>query len=315
MRRVPAGGGEQAIVSTGSQNITNIAVSPDGNTLVFAEDIRQWSIWRVPADGRTGERLIDSNVNELFPQFSPDGSLIAFQTYRTGISQIWTADADGKNLRQIADTPFPSHSPQFSPDSSRIVFNQNEGEYYVNYIVPAKGGVPRRISPEGVRDDFPAWSADGKYIFFTSDRTGEPNIWKMPADGMGEAVQITKGGAYRPMPAPDGKTVFFTKTELPEELWRVPAEGGAEEVVPEFAANGFFNIWTMKKAGIYFLANSFDQSIKLKFYDFADGQIKDASGDYKIPPNLYGTFITFDRNILLCSVMEKSSSLLLADLP
>jgi len=71
----------------------------------------------------------------------------------------------------------------------------------------------------------------------------------------------------------------------------------------------------MKKAGIYFLASSFDQSIKLKFYDFADGQIKDAPGDYKIPPNLYGTFITTDGKVLLCSVIEKSSRLMLADLP
>ena len=315
VRRVPAGGGEQEIVSTGSQDITNIAVSPDGKTLVFAEDIRRWSIRRVPADGRTGERLIDSNVNELFPQFSPDGSLIAFQTYRTGISQIWTADADGKNLRQIADTPFPSHSPQFSPDGSLIAFNQNEGEYYANYIVSAEGGVPRRISPERVRDDFPVWSADGKYIFFTSNRTGEPNIWKMTADGMGEAVQITKGGAFRTTPAPDGKTVFFIKTEFPKEFWRVPAEGGAEEIVPEFAANGFFGIWTMTKAGIYFLAAASDKSILLKFYDFADRQIKDAPGDYKIPLNLDVTFIATDGKVLLCSVIEKASHLMLADLP
>lgn len=161
------------------------------------------------------EIFIDSNANELFPQFSPDGSRIAFQTDRTGISQIWTADADGKNLRQIADTPFPSHSPQFSPDGSLIASNQNEGEYYANYIVSAEGGAPRRISPERVRDDLPAWSADGKYFFFTSNRSGEPNIWKMPADGAGEAVQITKDGANRALPALTVKPFSLQKQNLP----------------------------------------------------------------------------------------------------
>jgi len=166
-----------------------------------------------------------------------------------------------------------------------------------------------------VRDDFPVWSADGKYIFFTSNRTGEPNIWKMTADGMGEAVQITKGGAFRATPAPDGKTVFFIKTEFPKEFWRVPAEGGAEEIVPEFEAAGFYNTWTMTQAGIYFIVPVSDQSFKMKFYGFADGQVKDAPGNYKIPSNLDGNIITTDGNVFLCSVMEKSSRLMLATLP
>jgi len=71
----------------------------------------------------------------------------------------------------------------------------------------------------------------------------------------------------------------------------------------------------MKNAGIYFLVLISDQIFKLKIYDFTDGQIEDVAGDYKIPPNLYGTFITTDGKVLLCSVIEKSSRLMLADLP
>ena len=314
-RRVPISGGEQEIVSTGSKNITNIVVSPDGNTLVFAEDVRRWSIWRIPSDGQTGSRLIESDFTEYFPQFSPDGSRIAFQTDRTGTYQIWTADADGKNLRQITDTPFPSSSPGFSPDGSLIAFNQKNGEDFANYIISARGGTPRRISPEGAQEDFPVWSADGRYIYFASNRSGERNIWKMNADGSGEAVQITTIGAYRATPTPDGKTVYFTKTGFPREFWRVPAEGGAEEIVPEFEAAGFYNTWTMTQAGIYFIVPVSDQSFKMKFYDFADEQVKDAFDDYKIPSNLDGNIITTDGNVFLCSVMEKSSRLMLATLP
>lgn len=53
----------------------------------------------------------------------------------------------------------------------------------------------------------------------------------------------------------------------------------------------------------------------MKLHDFADGRIKNAPGDYKIPSNLDGTFITTDGNVLLCSVIEKASRLMLADLP
>ncbi len=315
VRRVPAGGGVQEIVSTGGRNITNIAASPDGNTLIFAEDVRQWKIWRVPPDGQTGSKLLDSEFVEFFPGFSPDGSRIAFQTDRTGQSEIWTMDANGENLRRITDTAYPSSSPQFSPDGSQIVFNQKEGENFYNYIVSSEGGVPQRISPEGVQEDFPIWSADGRYIYFSSNRSGMRNIWKMNADGTGEAVQITTIGAYRATPAPDGETVYFTKTGFPREFWRVPAKGGAEEIVPEFEAAGFYNTWTMTEAGVYFIVPVSEQSFKMKFYDFADRQVKDAPGGYQIPPRLDGTIITTDGNVLLCTVLEKSSRLMLADLP
>ena len=315
VRRVPAVGGVQEIVSTGGGNITNIAASPDGNTLLFAEDVRQWKIWRVPPDGQTGSKLLDSEFVEFFPGFSPDGSRIAFQTDRTGQSEIWTTDANGENLRQITDTAYPSSSPQFSPDGSQIVFNQKEDENFYNYIVSSEGGIPQRISPEGVQEDFPIWSADGRYIYFSSNRSGMRNIWKMNADGAGEAVQITTIGAYRATPAPDGETVYFTKTGFPREFWRVPAEGGAEEIVPEFEAAGFYNTWTITEAGVYFIVPVSDQSFKMKFYDFADRQVKDAPGGYQIPPRLDGTIITTDGNALLCTVLEKSSRLMLADLP
>ncbi|MEO6588854.1 MAG: hypothetical protein ABIP06_05950 [Pyrinomonadaceae bacterium] len=315
IRRVSVGGGEQEIVSTGGTDITNIAVSPDGKKLVFAEDVRQWKIWRVPSDGRTGSRLIESNAIELFPQFSPDNSRIAFQSTRSGKYQIWTTDADGKKLQQLTDTPFPAGSARFSPDGSLIAFNQVIGEDFANYIISATGGTPRRISPEGVQENFPIWSADGKYIYFSSIRTGESNIWKMKADGDGEAVQITKGGAYRATPAPDGKTIFFTKTEFAEEFWRVPAEGGTEEIVPEFTAAGFSGSWIMSEAGIYFISSVSNKNFKLKLYDFTDGQVKNTSGDYKIPSNLDGNIIATDGNVLLCSVIEQTSRLMLADLP
>ncbi len=315
LRRIPAGGGEQEIVSTGGKDITNIAVSTNGKKLVFAEDTRLWSIWRIPPDGEAGRRLIESNVNEFFPQFSPDNSRIAFQTDRTGITQIWTADTYGKNLRQITDMPFSVSYPQFSPDGYHIAFNQKKGKRSANFTIPISGGEARRISPEGGWEDFPTWSADGKYIYFTSDTTGEKNIWKTNADGSGEAIQITTIGAYRATPAPDGETVFFTKWGFPNEFWRVPANGGTEEIVPEVTAAGFFNIWIMSKTGVYFLSPISDKDFKLKFYDFADKQVKDAPGDYKIPPNLDGTILTTDGNILLCSVIEKASRLMLADLP
>lgn len=316
--RIAASGGEPAIVPTGAKGITNIAVSPDGKRLVITEKTELTSIRRVLPDGQPGTRLFDSTVSTYFPHFSPDGSRIVFHSKRGKTYQIWMIDADGKNLRQITDTPFDAGAPQFSPDGSRIAFNEFDEEVsrdFAVYTISIQGGVPKRISPEVGKNVFAAWSFDGKYIYFNSTRAGEINIWRINSDGSGEALQITKNGAYRALPSPDGKTVFYTKENILDQMWSVPAEGGAEEIVPEFTAAGFFSRWTITKKGIYFLSRSSDQSVKLKIYDFANQQIKDAPGNYKISGTVDNDFISTDGNVLLYNVMESTSRLMLADLP
>ena len=71
----------------------------------------------------------------------------------------------------------------------------------------------------------------------------------------------------------------------------------------------------MSETGIYFISPVSAQNFKLKFYDFTVGKVKDAPGDFKIPSNLEGNIIATDGNVLLCSVIEQNSRLMLADLP
>ena len=315
LRRVSSEGGEQQIVSTGLNDITNIALSPDGKNLVLAEDIRHWNIWRVLPDGQPGKPFIVSNNNQIFPQFSPDDSRIVFQSDRTRTFQIWTADADGKNLRQITDSTAPCFAPRFSPDGAMIAFNCKNGDSQANFIVPVEGGTPRRLSPEGVQEYFPIWSADGKFIYFISNRSGVRNAWKMNAHGTGEAVRITTDDTYRPTPAPDGKSVYFTKTGFDNKFWRIPADGGTVEFLPDFTDAGFNNYWQITATGIYFIVNLSETEHQLKFYDFADGKIKNPPTEIKIPSNLDTNVFAVSKNIFLFPVKEQASRLMVADLP
>ncbi len=314
VRRIPADGGRQEIVSTGSKDISNIAISPDGKKMVYAEDTRHWKIWSVLPDGQPGHKVLDSDFTEFFPQFSPDGSRIAFQTDRTGKYEIWTMARDGRDLRQITETPYSASAPQFSPDGSRIVFNQKESDDFANYIVAATGGTPKRITPPGLKEDLPVWSPDGRSIYFASNRSGTRNIWRMDGDGTSEPVQLTKNGGFRAMPSLDGKTVYFLKLDILDQLWRIPADGGEEELMPEFGAAGFDAYWSVTETGIFFITSDGGQGLKAKTYDLADRRVKDA-GKYKIPPDLDGRQITLHGTVLLCTIWETSSRLMLADLP
>jgi dipeptidyl aminopeptidase/acylaminoacyl peptidase len=89
-----------------------------------------------------------------------------------------------------------------SPDGRRVVYaatrprpaTASPGEAYANlWMVPAKGGTPRRLTSADARDEAPAWSPDGAAIAFLSARGGDKakvRLWVMPADG-GEPSPLT----------------------------------------------------------------------------------------------------------------------------
>ncbi len=111
--------------------------------------------------------------------------------------------------------------PQISPDGKTVAFVVQTVDLDANkklkhiYAVPIEGGSPKRLTTEGEDNDRPRWSKDGK-IFYTSDRAGTQQIWRMDADGS-NAKQITflSTGAGGVLPSPDGKTLVFTSDVFP----------------------------------------------------------------------------------------------------
>jgi len=96
-----------------------------------------------------------------------------------------------------------------SPDGNRGVFTAR-GDVYT---VPAKEGSIRNLTrTPGIREKYAAWSPDGRWIAYMSDRTGEDELYLAPQDGVGKELQITSdGNMFRLTPkwAPDSKKLVF----------------------------------------------------------------------------------------------------------
>jgi hypothetical protein len=87
-----------------------------------------------------------------------------------------------------------------------------------------------QITHEPADDLSPAWSHDGQWIYFSSNRSGSLQIWRMRANGTG-AVQVTTDGGYGPSESVDGRFIYYMKErKSPTSLWRVPTTGGAEQL-------------------------------------------------------------------------------------
>ena len=98
------------------------------------------------------------------------------------------------------------------------------------WVMNADGSQPQRLTTEASEDVTGAWAPDGGSIVFCSNRTGDLQLWRVPAGG-GSAVQFTREGGFAPRLSPDGKYFYYLKSRANGELRRIPVSGGAEEVV------------------------------------------------------------------------------------
>jgi dipeptidyl aminopeptidase/acylaminoacyl peptidase len=130
--------------------------------------------------------------------------------------------------RDLFRLALPS-SPSLSPDGTQVAFaltrmDPKENRYVSHiYTVPVRGGRIRQMTTGEHNDTSPAWSPDGRWIAFVSDRGKKSQIWLLPAQG-GEARQLThlEGGPIRQLAwSPDGRRILFghriQKKEDPEK--------------------------------------------------------------------------------------------------
>jgi Tol biopolymer transport system component len=194
-------------------------------------------------------RIIDSSVPDFAPQFSPDGTRLAFVSARSGNMEIWTSDTRGSNLFQVTALRSYASVPRWSPDGTRLAFNASiEGNSDI-FTVNADGGGLKRVTFEPSWEARPSWSHDGRWLYFRSNRSGSDQIWKAPPEG-GEAVQITRSGGMEAFEAPDGGTLFYAKSWAADGIWTVPVQGGPETL----AIGGIMpNFWGVANRGVFYL--------------------------------------------------------------
>ena len=170
------------------------AWSPDGERLAFVREAgRNADVYVADADGRNARRLTRARGGDVTPAWSPDGTRIAFASNRAGLYRIYTMAADGTDVRLVAAKRQRGDSfvPAWSPDGRLIAFSSSawtpeNPELYS--IRPNGTGLQRLTRTSGGTevlgdDSWPTWSPDGRRIAFTSNRTGNGEIWIMRSDG------------------------------------------------------------------------------------------------------------------------------------
>ena len=274
------------------------------------EDKSRSRVWVIPARGGDPVAMTAEGESSSHPRWSPDGKYLSFLSARNdGQTQVWTLFRQGGEAVQLTDTAQSVNSFEWSPDAGRMLLvlqdpspeelaaKEQGDDYkketappwvidrqqfktdYVGYldrrrthihVLDIASGEITQLTTGDYDDSQPAWSPDGKYIAFTSNRTVNPDsnyntdIWRVSADpekapGKLTHVADSPGADASPAWSPDGKSITHTTITRPDAFdYALPylaissSQGGKTRVLtaemervifsPKFSTDGA-HIW------------------------------------------------------------------------
>jgi Tol biopolymer transport system component/imidazolonepropionase-like amidohydrolase len=248
----------------------SLDVSPDGRTIVF--DLLG-DLYVLPITGGEARTITSGGAWDMQPRFSPDGKSIAFTSDRGGGDNIWIIDADGGNPRQVTKEDFRLlNQADWSPDGDYIVARKHftstrslgAGEMWL-YHKSGGGGVQlTRKRTEQKDTNEPAFSPDGRYLYYSDDVT-PGDIFEYSKDVNGEIYAIQRldretgkieeyisgpGGSIRPTPSPDGQSIAFIRRDRYKSvLYVLDIASGRETPITDILDRDMQETWAVQ--GVY----------------------------------------------------------------
>jgi len=239
------------------------------------------------ADGENARVLVESSEPIMSPSWSPDGRQIAYVSFEQEKSEIYIQTLRSGARRRVSSRAGVNGAPSWSPDGRYLALTLSKSDGNLDiYTLELSSQVLRRLTERASIDTEPSWSADGRSIFFTSDRAGGPQIYKISAKG-GRPQRVSFEGPYnaRPRIAPDGEKLAVVHNDRGNyRIALVDVERGFTQVLtgghldesPSYAPNGETLIYATRKGRRGVLATvSVDGRIK--------GNISSLDGDVREP--------------------------------
>ena len=285
----------------------DLAISFTGHRLAYKQSHVNVNIWRVDLSNpqAPAQKIVASSRVQEAPDYSPDGTKIAFESNRSGNYEVWVSYADGSNALQLSSFGVrQTGTPRWAPDGKLVAFDSRVGGEANIYLVDPHGGLPRKLDVDLRGNNVPSWSHDGKWIYFVNgEDTGHPSVWKVSSAG-GHAVQVAMYPAAFPIESPDRRYVYFSRDS---NLWQVKTDGTGEQRIqgiPPVGTSG----WSPFGTGIYFLAGA-DGKTEVKYFDLRTKETRKITVMDKFPAGWMGGLpVSPDGRWLLFAQMDDLSS-------
>lgn len=189
---------------TDSRRYTSIFYKFDG---AGWDDGRRAHVFVVDVTTGEARQVTRGDWNDADPQWSPDGSRIAFVSDRQSLgsdwegrrTDVWVVAAAGGDALRISDHDEADAQPAWSPDGKSIAFlgSLSEGDHPKIYLAPGTGGVPTRLASPAMDhlSGGPRWAEGGRALNFEADAKGERHLFRLDLDTK-QIAPVTRGPRF-----------------------------------------------------------------------------------------------------------------------
>jgi tricorn protease len=234
---VPANGGEARLLVSHPAMETRPLFSPDGKYLAFhSTRSGNGDIYILDLQTNAVRRLTYDDGNDELNSWSKDGKYIYFSSTSrdiSGMRDVFRIKASGGTPMLVSDNRYTAEFfPAPSPTNNSLALvarGFGAGQWWRNgrshldeseiWLLNNDDQKYTRIAEKGAKQLWPMWSADGKNLYYVSDRTGVQNIWMQPVNGTAKQITSFKDGRVLfPTISYNGNTIVF---ERDFSIWKM----------------------------------------------------------------------------------------------
>ena len=223
-------------------------------------DGRLFSLIVSDQDGENEYKIMESMDPIMSPAWSPDSRRLAYVSFEGSKSSIFIQTLRTGNRERVSSKPGINGAPAFSPDGRKLVLTLGgvDGNPDI-HVLDINSRKTTRLTTHRAIDTEGTWSPDGRFIYFTSDRSGGPQIYRVSVNG-GTPERITFDGSYnaRPRLSPDGSKLSVVYNDRGNFRIAVMDVGkpdvlvlsaGRQDESPSFAPNSDVLIYATRQGG------------------------------------------------------------------
>ncbi len=239
------------------------------------------------SDGENQRKVLESRYPIMSPAWSVDGQWLAYVSFESRRSAVYVQQVRTGERSRVSAKAGINGAPAFSPDGKRLALTLGGSAGNPDiFVLDLTTQNLTRITDDPAIDTEAVWSNDGQSLYFTSDRAGGPQIYRIGVRPGDKPKRITFGGSYnaRPRLSPDGTQLAMVTLDggnyrialqdLASSNVRVLSKGRQDES-PSFAPNGAMLIYSGSDSGRAILATVSTDALTGQRLKSDQGQVRE----------------------------------------